>query len=136
MCKDNNIISYKEYIEYIKTNYHYSRKIEINICTAEIFELNFIILEYINDYNGYIQRLKINIHDQLKQIAIFEYWDYNKKGNFNIVNLKNIEILENYIKDIPLIINNKYNYRILNKINVITNIDKNKNTIYIIITII
>ena len=95
--KDNKIMPYREYIEYINTNYHYSGEIEINI-SAEIFELNFIILEYVKNYNGYMQRLKINIHDTLKPIAIFEYCEYNKKGHFNVINLKNIDNFENYLE--------------------------------------
>ena len=48
---------------------------------------------------------------------ILQYEEINKLGHFNIIHLNlNIDIMQN-LKDIPILLDNKYNYHILKKIN-------------------
>lgn len=107
----------KEYIKNINTKNYYAGEIEVFI-TSKIFDINIIVLEYIIEYKGYIQRIKIeNNNKQLSPILVLEYIENNNLGHYNIIHLKLNDDISKYIRDVPLIINQKYHFTILKKIN-------------------
>ena len=52
--------------------------------TSKKFNINIIVLEYIKEYKGYIQRTKIEINEQkLSPALVLEYIENNKLGHYN-----------------------------------------------------
>ena len=115
--KNENIININEYIQMINTNGYFSGELEI-FANAKAFNINILIIECIEEYKGYIKKEKFEIEaNTTKPILILEYTKINKLGHFNVVHIKPYENIKDGINHIPLVINNKYNYRILQKIN-------------------
>ena len=101
----------------INTNGYFSGELEI-FANAKAFNINILIIECIEEYKGYIKKEKFEIEaNTTKPILILEYTKINKLGHFNVVHIKPYENIKDGINHIPLVINNKYNYRILQKIN-------------------
>ena len=91
-------------------------------------------------YKGYIKKIKFeNEENKLyKPILFLKYSEINKIGHFNLIHIKEIPNIEHYIKDIPKLINKRYNYHYLRKINLnnynITKINNNNKKINNILT--
>ena len=80
---EDNLIPMSEYIKKINTENFYAGEIEL-LMTSKIFNINIIVLEYIREYKGYIQRTKIEIKEQkLSPILVLEYIENNKLGHYN-----------------------------------------------------
>ena len=115
----NNIINTAGYIKNIKNDCFYAGELEL-LASAVLFKINILILEYIDEYKGYIQRNKISVNNQMKPILFLEFIENsNFLGHYNIIYIKQNYDTNNILSDIPIIINNKYNYRFLKKINII-----------------
>ena len=72
-----------EYIKKINTENFFAGEIEL-LMTSKIFNINIIVLEYIREYKGYIERTKIEIKEQkLSPILVLEYIENNKLGHYN-----------------------------------------------------
>ena len=87
--------------------------------TSDIFNINILVLEYKEEYKGYIQYLKIDSNiKKILPIMFIEYITINKIGHYNIIHTKdNINIKEN-IKPIPIYFGAKFNYFYLRNIRV------------------
>ena len=107
----------KQYIQNINTKAFFSGEIEILIST-KIFNIDIIILEYIDEYKGYIQRAKfLSNNSKINPILVLEYTEINKIGHYNIIHLKpNFNIMQK-LRNIPIKIGNNYNYKFLKRIN-------------------
>jgi len=76
--KNDIIINTIEYIQMINTNGHYSGQIEL-YATAKVFNINILIIKYIEEYNGYIKKEKFEIENNItKHILILEFSKINK----------------------------------------------------------
>lgn len=117
---DNHLVILNEYIRGLNTNFFFSGEIELKLI-SDIFNIDVLILEYKNEFNGYNQYSKIinNINDKIKPVMILLYTYKQSNGHYDIIHIKDNIIINNYIKNIPKYINNRYNYYFLRKINVI-----------------
>ena len=101
----------------INTNGYFAGELEI-YDTAKAFNINIVIIEYIEEYKGYIKKEKFEIKTNItKPILILEYTNINNLGHFNVVHISPYQNIKDRINPIPLVINNKFNYYLLQKIN-------------------
>ena len=128
ISRNEKLIDLKEYILSLNTDGFYAGQFELYV-SAKIFNIDIIILEYNDNYKGYILKNRFELDDESKPILFLEYKVINRCGHFNILHIKHYQNIISNIKDIPYYLNNKFNQHYLRKINEIsfkTEINTNK----------
>ena len=62
--KKENIINTNKYIQMIDTNWYFSGEIEI-YATSKVFNINILLIEYIEEYKVYIKKDKYEIEGNI-----------------------------------------------------------------------
>lgn len=107
----------------------FSVELEMKL-TSDIFKINILAFEYNHIYKGYIKKLKWEYEENnlYHPILFLKYSEISKIGHSYLINIKELSNINNYIKDISILINKRYNYHYLRKINLNNfNITKNNN---------
>lgn len=109
---NDEINNFEIYINKIRQNGFFAGELEIMI-SSKILNINIIVFKYKEKYNGYIQQCKFIYNNSIAPIMFVEHTGGYYNGHYNIIHIKNINNVMNYIKDIPFVINNKYNSEFL-----------------------
>ena len=109
---NDQIYEFDEYINFINQNSFYAGELELKV-TSQIFNINILVLKYIDKYKGYIKQLSFINDEKIKPIMFLEFVG-NNNGHYNLIHIKNNIDVKNYKDKVPLVIDNKYNTDFLN----------------------
>ena len=85
---NNQIINIYNYINNINNDCYYAGELEL-LASADLFKINILVLEYIEEYKGYIQRNKIERDQSSKPILFLLFNEYNKiAGHYDLIYIK------------------------------------------------
>ena len=96
----DELYEFADYIIFINQNSFYAGELESKF-SSQIFNINIMILKYIEKYKGYFKQTSFINEETIKPIMFLEFIGNNINGHYNIIHIKNNYDIKEYIDKIP-----------------------------------